>query len=102
MVGADAVRDALRRAPLALVLVATDGAPGQVGKIERLLSHGTTPWRRRGTRAELGTALGTPPVTAVGVTLEGLATRLLAELDAEVDPHEGDPRATEDEGTYAG
>lgn len=100
--GTDAVRDAVRRNAVSLVLLASDGAPGQVGKIERLLSHGSTPWRRTGTRAELGAALGTPPVTAVGVTLEGLATRLLEELEAEADPREGEPRATEDDATYAG
>ncbi len=102
VVGTGAVRDALRRNAVALVLLATDAAPGQVGKIERRLSHGTIPVRRAGTRAELGAALGTPPVTAVGVTLRGLATRLLDELDAEADPREGEPRATEDDGTYAG
>lgn len=96
------MREAVRRGDAVLVLLATDGAPGQVGKIERLLSHGSIPLRRTGTRAELGGALGTPPVTAVGVTLEGLATRLLEELDAEAGPREGGLRATEDDQTYAG
>lgn len=100
--GTDAAREAVRRGEAALVLFATDAAPGQVGKIERLLSHGSVPWRRAGTRAELGAALGAPPVTAVGVTRTGFATRLLEELDAEADPREGDSRAMEDDQTYAG
>lgn len=100
--GAEAVREALRRGEVALVVIASDAAPGQAGKVERLLSHGEVPWRRMGTRAELGAALGAPPVTAVGVTGTGFATRLLEELDAEADPREGEPRALEDDQTYAG
>lgn len=102
VLGTDAVREALRRDSVALVVLATDAAPGQTGKIERRLSHGSVPWRRAGTRAELGAALGAPPMTAVGVTRIGFATRLLEELDAEADPREGETRALEDDQTYAG
>ncbi len=102
VLGAEAAREAVRRGDAALVILAADAAPGQVGKIERLLSHGSVPWRRAGTRAELGAALGAPPMTAVGVTRTGFATRLLEELDAEADPREGETRALEDDQTYAG
>lgn len=102
VLGAEAAREAVRRGDAALVILAADAAPGQVGKIERLLSHGSVPWRRMGTRAELGAALGSPPVTAVGVTRTGFATRLLEGLDAGADPREGETRALEDDQTHAG
>jgi ribosomal protein L7Ae-like RNA K-turn-binding protein len=84
------------------VILAEDAAPGQAMKVERLLAQSEVPWRRFGSRQELGAALGGPLFSAVGVTRNGLATRLLEELDADVDPREGEPRALEDDQTYAG
>lgn len=100
--GSESVRQSLRDGTAVLVILAVDAAAGQVGKIERLLGHGSVPWRRFGSRVELGAALGGPPYSAVGVTLDGFATRLLVELDERVDPREGEPRALEDDQTYAG
>lgn len=100
--GSEAVRSALRAAQVRLLIVASDAARGQVGRIEKLAGHGQVPCRTLGTRAELGSAVGGPPLSAVGVTLEGLAVRLLEELDAEAGPREGEPRDSEDDQTYAG
>ena len=102
VLGSEAVRQSVRSGGVALVLLAEDAAPGQAAKVERLLAHGTVPWRRFGTRNELGAALGGPPYSAVGVTRGGFADRLLEELDADVDSREGNPRALEDDQTYAG
>lgn len=102
VLGAEAVRQSVRDGTSALVILAVDAAAGQTGKIERLLSHGTVPWRRFGSRAELGAALGGPPFAAVAVTLDGFAARLLEELDESVDPREGGPRALEGDQTHAG
>lgn len=100
--GAEAVREGLRRDGFALVLLAVDAAPGQAMKVERLLRHGDVRWRRYGTRLELGAAVGGPPLAAIGVTRSGFADRLLEELDAEAGSREGEPRALEDDQTYAG
>lgn len=102
VLGPEAVRQGVRGGEVALVLLAMDAAPGQAAKVERLLAHGTVPWRRFGTRSELGAALGGSAYSAVGVTRGGFADRLLEELDEEVDSREGNPRALEDDQTYAG
>ena len=100
--GSDAVRRALRDGEVRLVILAEDAAAGQVGKIERLAGHGDVPRRTFGTRAELGAAVGGPPLSAVSVSQEGLAVRLLEELDVVAEPREGAPRDSEDDQTYAG
>lgn len=102
IMGSEPVRQSVRGGNVALVVLAEDAAPGQAAKVERLLAHGSVPWRRFGTRVELGAALGGPPYSAVALTRAGFADRLLVELDAEVDSREGDPRALEDDQTYAG
>ncbi len=100
--GSEAVRQGLRSGTLALVILADDASVAQAQKVERMLVRDAVPWRRFGSRDELGSALGGPLLSAVGVTDHGFATRLLEELDAEVDPREGEPRALEDDQTYAG
>ena len=100
--GTEAVRNGLRDGAVELVLLAEDAAPAQADKVERLLRHGDVPVRRFGRRTELGAAVGGPPYSAVGVTQNGLAVRLLRELDEIADPRTGDARALEDDQTYAG
>ncbi|MBT8335584.1 MAG: ribosomal L7Ae/L30e/S12e/Gadd45 family protein [Gemmatimonadetes bacterium] len=102
LLGTGAVRTGLRDGKVELVLLAEDAAPAQADKIERLLRHGEVPVRHFGRRAELGAAVGGPPYTAVGVTQDGFAVRLLRELDESAGPHAGEPRALEDDQTYAG
>lgn len=102
LLGTGAVRTGLRDGTVELVLLAEDAAPTQVDKIERLVRHGEVPVRRFGRRAELGIAVGGPPYTAVGVTQNGFAVRLLREVEESAKPHAGDSRATEDDQTYAG
>ncbi len=102
IMGSEAVRQSVRGGHADLVLVAEDAAAGQAAKVERLLAHSDVPWRKFGTRVELGAALGGPPYSAVALTRAGFADRLLEELDAEVDSREGSARAWEDDQTYAG
>lgn len=100
--GTDAVRKALQAGRVHLVIAATDAAPGQVRKIEGLLRARGVPRIVQGTRARLGQALGSPPLTAVGVTQEAWADRLRLEADATADRETSGPRAAEDDQTYAG
>lgn len=102
MRGTDAVRKATRAGRTYLVIQASDAAPGQVEKIEGLLRARGVPRIVMGTRAQLGRALGSPPLTAVGVTQEAWADRLQREPAATADPEASGPRASEDEETYAG
>jgi ribosomal protein L7Ae-like RNA K-turn-binding protein len=85
-----------------LVIQATDGATGQVEKVEGLLRARGVPRIVLGTRARLGQALGSPPLTAVGVTQEAWADRLQREAAATADPDTSGPRASEEDQTYAG
>jgi ribosomal protein L7Ae-like RNA K-turn-binding protein len=100
--GTEAVRGGLRDGTVELVLLAEDGSPAQLDKVERLLRHTDVPWRRFGMRAELGAAVGGPPFTALGVTREGFAARLLEELGDSAGSHEGSTRTLEDDQTHAG
>jgi ribosomal protein L7Ae-like RNA K-turn-binding protein len=74
--GTEAVRQAMRAGRVALVLTATDAAPGQVGKLEGLVRGGAVPWLKPATRQELGAAVGAPPLSAVGVVSDAWAVRL--------------------------
>ena len=78
--GTGATRDALRTGRARLVLTATDGAPGQLDKLEGLLRARDVPHRSVGTRAEMGAALGGPPLTSVAVTDAGFAEQVLRRL----------------------
>jgi ribosomal protein L7Ae-like RNA K-turn-binding protein len=84
------------------VLLAGDAAPGQVAKLTGLLRARDVPTRIIGDRAALGAAVGAGPLTAVGVTRQGFAQRLLTELDADAEVRDGPSHAPEDDQTYAG
>jgi len=92
--GAAATRDAVRTGRALLVVIAEDAAPGQAEKVEKLLRHGRVPVRRLATRAALGAAVGQPPLTAVALTDQGFAARILDWLGA--GPEEGATLAVQD------
>lgn len=84
--GTDAVRRALRAGRVHLVLTAADASPVQLDKLEGLLRQRGVPRIIPGSREQLGAALGAPPLTAAGVTVEAWAARLHQETDAGATP----------------
>ena len=78
--GTDATRKALRRGEVRLVLLATDGSLVQREKILPLARGKDVPVVILGTRIELGSALGSGPLTAVAVTQAGFAKELEAKV----------------------
>lgn len=78
--GVDAVRRALRAGEARLVIVAGDASTVQLKKVRGLLEHREVPCRTLGDRSFMGAALGGPPLSAVAVTEEGFAERLLRSL----------------------
>jgi ribosomal protein L7Ae-like RNA K-turn-binding protein len=86
VVGTAAVRRALRADEAYLVLTARDASPVQLDKIEGLLRARGIPRIIPGTRAQLGAALGSPPLTAAAVTQRGWAARLRTESPADAGP----------------
>jgi ribosomal protein L7Ae-like RNA K-turn-binding protein len=78
--GTESTRRAVIDGRACLVLLARDAAVGQQNKVKKLLSHRTTPNATLGTRLELGKAVGTAPVSAVAVTDEGFARRLVSQI----------------------
>ena len=76
--GVGPARDALRAGRARLVVVATDGAAGQREKVEPLARHRSVPVLELAARAELGAAIGTPPITALAVTDASLAEAIRA------------------------
>lgn len=100
--GTDAVRRGLRAGEVRLALTARDASPVQLEKIEGLLLARGVPRIVAGSGAELGAALGSSPLSAVGVTDEGWAERLQRESPATAEPDESGPRDSEDDQTYAG
>ncbi len=87
--GTGAVRDAVRVGSARFVLLAEDGAPGQVGKVANLLRHRSVPSMAWGTREELGRAVGAAPLSAIAITNDGFARRLLEELRGDEGPDDG-------------
>ena len=79
--GTDATRRAIRQGEARLVLMARDASGVQLDKIRKELSNRPIPQVILGDRATLGAAIGKAPVTAVAVTSESLATRLLQDLN---------------------
>ena len=67
-----AVRDGRAR----LVLVARDASEVQLEKVLKLLRHRDIPCVTVGDRAELGSAVGSAPLSAVAVTDENFASQL--------------------------
>jgi ribosomal protein L7Ae-like RNA K-turn-binding protein len=66
--GTDATRRALRKEEVRLVILAEDGSETQHRKILPLAKVQGVECRKVGTRAQLGAALGSGPISAVGVT----------------------------------
>jgi ribosomal protein L7Ae-like RNA K-turn-binding protein len=79
-IGVGAVRAAIRDGEIDLVILAADGAEGQVGKVRKLASHREVRVRWVRTRLELGAAVGEGPLTAVGVRGVSFAETLEARL----------------------
>lgn len=77
--GTDAVRVAARAGGVHQVILAVDAAAGQRAKLVPLLEARRIPYEIVFTRDELGSAIGRAPVSAVGLTLPAMATRV-AEL----------------------
>jgi len=77
--GLDAVRTALRAGRVSLVVTADDASVVQLKKIEGLLKAREVPSVSLGSRAALGAALGSPPLTAVAVAGTAWAERLRVE-----------------------
>jgi ribosomal protein L7Ae-like RNA K-turn-binding protein len=86
VVGTAAVRRALRAGEARLVLTARDASPVQLDKIEGLLRWREIPRIVPGTRAQLGAALGCPPLSAAAVTDKAWAARLRTESPADAEP----------------
>ena len=78
--GTDATRRALRKGEVWLVVLAEDGSETQRGKVLPLAGARGVPWRTLGDRVELGAAVGSGPLTAVGVTGPGFAKELQERL----------------------
>lgn len=85
--GTGAVRTAVREGGVQRVILAEDAAPGQRGKLIPLLDARRIPYHIRFTQAELGTAIGRAPPSAIGFTNPRLAARV-GELMAAVPPSE--------------
>ena len=74
--GTDATRRGIRKGVVRLMIVAVDGAEGQVRKVVPLARAQGVLWVKIGTRDELGAAVGDGPLTAVGVTGASFAKQL--------------------------
>ena len=71
--GTDATRRAIRNEEARLVIVAEDGSETQLRKVLPLARGRGIPCGVLGSRAELGQAVGSGPLTTVGVTHPGFA-----------------------------
>ncbi len=69
-----------------LVLLADDASEVQAEKVLKLLRHRDTRRITLGSRAELGAAVGSAPVSAVAVTEAGLARLLASRVVGEAGP----------------
>jgi ribosomal protein L7Ae-like RNA K-turn-binding protein len=78
VVGVAGVRAGLQRGTLACVVLAQDAGQRTIEKVARLAEARKIPVLRGPIAAELGVALGRPPVQAVGVADQALARGLLA------------------------
>lgn len=81
-VGTEACRRALREGAACLVLLASDAAEGQIGKVRNLARHRGVRQREVADRRRLGAAVGRPPTTAVAVTERSFAQELLLRLSS--------------------
>ena len=83
--GTDAARRSVRRGEARLVLMAGDASGVQLDKIRKELKRRPIPQAILGDRATLGAAIGKAPLAAVAVTDESFATRLLQDLEHEIE-----------------
>ena len=74
--GTDATRRAIRKGLVSLVLLAEDGSETQLKKVLPLAGARGVTCKRVGDRAELGSAVGSGPLTMVGITALGFAEEL--------------------------
>ena len=99
--GTGAVRAALRRGEVKLVLMASDASATQTDKVRGLLGHQEIPSAEVGTKVELGHALGAAPVSIVGITEAAFARSFLEKLQAAEVPAGSRPDHRKDD-THAG
>ncbi len=83
MKGTDATRGALREGRVSLLILAEDGARGQLEKVLPLAAARGVSSIELGTKAELGSALGWGPLAVLGVTREGFAREIEKRLAGE-------------------
>jgi ribosomal protein L7Ae-like RNA K-turn-binding protein len=79
VIGVAGVRAGLQRGKLMCVVLAADAGRRTIDKVERLADARKIPVLRGPVAAELGAALGRPPVQAAGVADAALARGLMAE-----------------------
>jgi ribosomal protein L7Ae-like RNA K-turn-binding protein len=79
VIGVAGVRAGLQRGKLVCVVLAADAGRRTLDKVERLADARKIPVLRGPVAAELGAALGRPPVQAAGVADAALARGLMAE-----------------------
>ncbi len=83
------------------MLLARDASPTQMKKITGILEHRDVPSDASWTQAELGRALGGPPVSAVAVTDPDLAAGFLAKRGVDTG-RASDLKTEEEDRTHAG
>ena len=80
--GTERVREAARRGTVRFAVVAADTSDNSNDKLLPLLSKRGVPHVVAFTRAELGAAVGYPPLSAVGITQASLAEQIGAALES--------------------
>lgn len=78
VIGVAGVRAGLQRGKVVCVVLAADAGRRTIDKVGRLADARKVPVLRGPVAAELGAALGKPPVQAVGVSDPALARGLIA------------------------
>ncbi len=81
--GTDATRRAIQDGSASLVVLAQDASSVQQQKVLRLLAHRETPRASVGSRADLGAAIGSAPVSAIAITAKSFAEQVLGRLSAD-------------------
>ncbi len=79
VIGVAGVRAGLQRGKLKCVVLAADAGQRTIDKVARLAGARRIPVLRGPVAAELGAALGRPPVQAAGVADQALARGLMAD-----------------------
>ena len=97
--GTEAARRAVRQGKARLILMAGDASSVQLKKLRKTLGDRPIPQAILGDRAALGAAIGRAPVSAVAVTADEFALRLVQGLGSAVDV---ETDGVEDEGRACG